>query len=396
VRPGAFFSNQSPSRIVLIAADGRSHPITDSTTFYQSPRWSSDGSQLFFVSNRHGPRDIYALAVRPDGRSRGQPERITTGLGVHSFSLDAANTHLAYAVYNERANLWSLPIPRAGPVSIDGAVQLTSGSQVIEVMRTTPGSRWVYYDSDLNGSADVYRIPVLGGEPQRLTTDPGDEYAATGSPDDSEIAYHSFRTGSRDIFVQKIGGVAEQLTNTADQECCPVWSPDGNALGYTEFGLVGRLHVTRRDAGGRWSAPVQRLPRGFLHTWSPDGKTIAVASGQTIRGSLQVERLELIAPDAGEPRTLYSVTDTITDPIVEDPHWAPDSKGLYFKSHDQTGQASIWYVPVSGGRPRMLVRFTDPARPSFRPNLASDGKRFYFTINDRQSDVWVAEVSRRR
>ena len=329
-------------------------------------------------------------------RLRGDPDRITTGLGVHSFSLDAANSRLAYAVYQERANLWSLAVPQSGPVSLDGAEQLTSGSQVIEVMRAGIGRPWVYYDSDLSGNGEIYRIGVTGGEPERLTHAPSDEYAATASPDEQEFAYHSFRTGSRDIFVQKIGArEPEQLTSSPDQECCPVWSPDGRQIAYSEFGPAGGLFIMRRDANGRWGKPVRRLDRGFLHFWSPDGNTIALASGQSIRGSFQVERLELIPSDSGDARTIYAVTDTINDPIVEDPHWAPDGRGLYFKSHDQTGQASIWYVSVGGGRPRLLVRFDDPERPSYRLNISTDGKRFFFTINDRQSDVWIADVSQK-
>jgi len=42
-----------------------------------------------------------------------------------------------------------------------------------------------------------------------------------------------------------------------------------------------------------------------------------------------------------------------------------------------------------------LVRFDDPARASNRFEFASDGKRFYFTVEDRQSDIWMAEVARR-
>ena len=64
---------------------------------------------------------------------------------------------------------------------------------------------------------------------------------------------------------------------------------------------------------------------------------------------------------------------------------------FYFKSHDAEGRASLWSV-TAGGRPRLLVRFPDLNRPSNRPDFAADGKRFYFTLEDRESDVFVAEV----
>jgi hypothetical protein len=52
-------------------------------------------------------------------------------------------------------------------------------------------------------------------------------------------------------------------------------------------------------------------------------------------------------------------------------------------------------MPATGGRPRLLVRFDDPARASNRFEFASDRRRFYFTVEDRQSDLWVAELVRR-
>jgi hypothetical protein len=38
------------------------------------------------------------------------------------------------------------------------------------------------------------------------------------------------------------------------------------------------------------------------------------------------------------------------------------------------------------------VRFDDPLRPSLRREFASDGTRFFFTIAQDESDIWVAEV----
>jgi hypothetical protein len=69
-----------------------------------------------------------------------------------------------------------------------------------------------------------------------------------------------------------------------------------------------------------------------------------------------------------------------------------DGRTLYFKSHDAQGQASLWAVPLSGGRPRLLVRFDAGLGSSNRPDFATGAGRFFFTIEDRQSDIWVAEV----
>ena len=74
VLPGGTFGNIAPSAIVLVpAAGGRFVEVTDRTALNQCPVWSADGRQLYFVSNRQGPRDIYVVDVADDGRSRESP-----------------------------------------------------------------------------------------------------------------------------------------------------------------------------------------------------------------------------------------------------------------------------------------------------------------------------------
>ena len=42
----------------------------------------------------------------------------------------------------------------------------------------------------------------------------------------------------------------------------------------------------------------------------------------------------------------------------------------------------------------MLVRLTDPNHPSNREEFATDGKRLFYSVEERQSNVWVADVIR--
>jgi eukaryotic-like serine/threonine-protein kinase len=396
---GQNFGNLSPSAIVIITlANGRVVPVTDSLGVSLSPQWSSDGSRLFFVSNRDGPLDVYAVSIGSDGRPRGRPDRVTTGLGAQSISFNREGNRLTYAAYREEANLWSIPIPSRdrAPVTIDGATQLTSGSQVVETMAVSRDERWIFYDSNIAGSADVYRMPVGGGEPERLTSDPSHEFYGVPSPDGAAFAFHSPRSGTRDLYVQRVGeATAQRVTTTPMQECCAMWSPDGQTLAYTDYLGEQGIFLVRRDSSGRWGTPTRRLTYGFGYRWSPDGSLIALTAGRRLRASSPSERLVVIAPDSGAPRTLHTAVDTLRDPIVGLVEFARDGAGVYFKSHDVMGRASLWLQPLAGGRPTMLVRFDDFARPSYRSNFAAGAGRFFFTINDRQSDVWVAELAAR-
>jgi hypothetical protein len=72
-----------------------------------------------------------------------------------------------------------------------------------------------------------------------------------------------------------------------------------------------------------------------------------------------------------------------------------DGRTLYCKAHDREGHTSFWAVSAAGGQPRLLGRFDDPNWQSNRTWLATDGRRFYFAIEDRVSDVFVAEMTAR-
>jgi eukaryotic-like serine/threonine-protein kinase len=388
-RLGYFLGNLSPSRIVVIRAnDGANVTISDSTSVNQSPVWSHDGKWLYFISSRSGPQDIYAVRVSSNGKTGGDLVRLTTGLGAHSISMSADGTRFAYDLYTATANIRSLPFPPNGATA-EAATAITSGTQVIESVLPTQDGKWVYYDSNVSGTSQLYRQRLSGGEPEQLTSDATDNFSPAPSPNGREVAFHSWRSGSRDLYVLPLdGGAVQHVTSTPLQEAKPMWSPDGNALTYTMFGVPGGVWVVRRR-NGVWGEPVRRVPVAGYPIWSPDGHWIAYISSSFTGGSLMV-----IDPDSGAPRIVFDTAGS-HGLHVEQPFWSDDARTLYFKSHDQNGNATFWSVPVTGGKPTLLTRFTDPMQGSYRPEWSVGSGRMYFMVDDRQSDVWVMQATPR-
>jgi TolB protein len=353
----------------------------------ESPAWTADSRHLLFVSSRGGTRDIYVVSLERSGKADGKPARVSTGLAAHSITVSADGRRLAYSVYTSRDNVWAIPILSGGPVSVDRATQVTTGNQTVENMSVSPDGRWLYFDSNRSGNMDLYRMPLAGGEPQQITTDPADDFGVSPSPDGRWVAFHSLRNGTRDIFVMSAeGGAAQRVTDDPGQERGALWSPDGRSLSYFLSGAGSHdgVWVISRDESGRWGAPRQVWDYPNRGHWSPDGRVLLTRRGFTIW---------IVPPTGGTPRVVYQPRDTLTGPLPGDGQWSPDGGTVYFKAADREGRASIWAVPSSGGRPSLRVRFDDPARPSYRTDLwHTDGRRFYFTINDRQSDVFVSEL----
>jgi Tol biopolymer transport system component len=311
-----------------------------------------------------------------------------------SFSLSRDGKQLAYASYSTRSNVWAVPIPTAGSTGIENAVALTTGSQTIEAMVASRDGRWIVYDSDIRGNADIFRVATSGGAPEQLTSAPWDEFAGSLSPDNSYITYHSFRTGTRDIEVKPLdGGPVEIVTASPAQESYPEWSPDGRSIAFLDQGVPRHVFVTTRSAPGQWTQR-RDLGPGVSSMWMPDGTSVLVASppaDQTAQGG--VPEILLVSPRDGTKRVVFRASDELPT-VATRPRPSPDGRTIYLKTHDPEGRASFWAVPVAGGPPRLLVRIPDLSRPSSRADFAVDSERLYFTLDERHSDVFVAEVNR--
>ena len=387
--PGVAYNNHAPSRIIVVdVTNGAMHSVTDSATANLAPRWSADGRWLFFISNRLGPPDLFAQRMSASGDPTDSPRRVTTGLGLNTFSLSADGSRLAYATMTETGNIFSLPFT-GGPVpGGERPTQVTIGQQTIENFSVSGDGQWLVYDSDLSGNSDIYRMRLPAGTPERVTGDPADDFAPALSPDGKEVAFHSYRSGSRDIFIQPLdGGALVQVTATPLQEAVPIWSPDGRRLVFFELAYPGAMYIATRGTDGTWTSR-QRLVSANWSRWSTDGRQIAYTDNVT-GGALWV-----VGADSGAPRRLF-------DPALSAPRsaetmvWSVDDRTVWFKTHDASGIASIWGVSATGGTPQKLAMIGDERLRSDRYEFQVARGRLYFTLKDRQANVWVMDANSR-
>jgi Tol biopolymer transport system component len=356
--------------------------VTDDEHQNVSPVWTPDGRSLLFVSDRGGGRDIYRISVDPAGQPLGEPERLTTGLDVFTIASSVDGHRLSYSVATLRQNIWSLPVPREGPISIAEARPVTIGNQVVESVGVSADGKWLAFGSDQEGNRSLLKMPVGGAEPVQLTTAPTIGMPSW-SPDGKEIAFHTFRSDNRDIFVISVeGGPARQITNHPAHEFYPHWSPDGTRLVF-QSGRTGvpEIYVVSKDKGElSGEVPVQLTFDGWAIAarWSPDGRLIAYEGGSGVS----------VIPSDGGP--LRRLTDFGGRPM-----WSKDSQTIHFTVGGHDERAGIWSVSLSGGEPRRLVRFDDPTR-EFYFDWSSDGEHFYFMLTEFEADVWVMSSRIRR
>ncbi len=386
LKVGAIFGNLAPSWLELVdVRSGTRTTLTDSTGINHSPIWSSDGRFIFYVSDREGPTDIYRI---PSHGGRVTPERLTVGLGAQSLSLSADGHRLAYNVYRTVGNIWSLPWGRR-PMNLRDAVQVTRGNQSVESPSASPDGKLLYFDSDLSGTSQIYRIPVAGGDQERLTTDNHQDFAPVVSPDGRTVVFHSTRTGSREVFLLSLDdGTLTQVTDTPDQEVLPHWSPDGQTLAYGLLNPPHAIRLMRRAPDGSFSQPVARLNWGVEPSFSPDGHWIAFASAPD-----GPRRLFVMPVDSGAPHTpVDSAGMARLD--VNYPKFSFDGREILFMGwNEAANESGIWAVPwPGGGKPELVIRFDDPFRAPYHLYWTLNRERLFVLLQEAESDVWVVQT----
>jgi Tol biopolymer transport system component len=132
--------------------------------------------------------------------------------------------------------------------------------------------------------ADIWQLAYDGSPSRNLTRNEADDLGASYSPDGSQIAFVSDRTGSPQIYVMNADGSDQRrLTFVGPYNSDPDWG-HGGKIAFS--GLRGSaIDILTVDLQGR----IQRLTpgmgkRSLEPSWSPDGKRLVYSSNEDGKG----------------------------------------------------------------------------------------------------------------
>jgi Tol biopolymer transport system component len=358
-------------------------PVTEGKYFDHNPVWSSDGEELFFISDRGGSRDVWWVSVDGRGKPSGPAQSLTTGLSVGAIALSRDGTKLAYTKIMEHSNIWSIPIVPNRTFTLDDAQKLTKENNYIDLLSVSPDGRWIAFDSNRSGNQDIWIMRKDGSELRQLTTHPAHDWVGSWSPDGRQIAFHSMRCGNRDLFVMPVaGGAVKQLTNHTAEEIVPIWSPDGKKIAFVS-NRKGHMDVWVVPSDG--GEPQQLTFDGAQgKCWSPDGRQIIFGSKYQ-----PYSELFLVSAEGGEPIQLTHGRWCDIAPCF----WSSDGSMIYAWGGGTPGKegTNFWEVSVSDGTARSLLDLRHSLK---EPQLlTSDGESIFFTLWECTGDLWMAELS---
>jgi Tol biopolymer transport system component len=267
---------------------------------------------------------------------------------------------------------------REAAAGLPGAVertftQLTALPGLEEHPSVSADGKWIVYDGDQSGNADIYLQSVGGHNPINLTKDSLDDDTEPAlSPDGEWIAFRSDRDGGG-LFV--MGRTGESVRRLTDHGFSPTWSPDGRQIAYS----TSLPDPFNRAPGELWTVDVGTgethrivgvLEDGVQPSWSPHGERIAY---WTVLSEGRAGRRDILTIPAvgGKPTPVTSDAALDWNPI-----WSPDGRFLYFSS-DRGGSLNLWRVPIDEVTGRVLgapEAVTTPSPDSRNVSMSADGR----------------------
>jgi len=306
------------------------------------PMFSPDGKTLYFMSDKSGSENIWALDLTTSTLK--QVTTFKSGRVLYpTISYDGKTI-----LFERGFSLWKLDPHTGKTEELKIALRGVPSTPGITHMQL---SSW----SNLALSPDGKKIAVAahgdifaasakdGGEPQRITSTDAAESDPQWSPDSTKIIYRSERDGGSSLYLYDFNTSTEtNLTKGLDLDVSATWSPDGKTLAY----LRNRKELHVLTLGDK---PADRKDKTIAH-----GEIDAYSSGSIA--------------------------------------FSPDSKWIVYVSTGTNGFNNLHAVPTDGSAPEQPITFLANGETASHIAWSPDGKYILFDTAQRAEDTQLARV----
>ena len=217
-----------------------------------SPAWAPNGNQLAYVSFESRKPVVYVHEI--DSGKRRLVANFKGSNSAPAWSPDGKTLALTLS-RDGGSQLFLLDTNSTG----QEPKRLAASSSIDTEPVFTPDGQAIYFVSDRGGSPQIYKIPVSGGNAERVTFNGSYNISPSLSPDGRWLAYVSRVAGAYKLHLQDLNsGQSQALTDTSADES-PSFAPNGRMIIYA----------------------TQQLGREALMTSTMDGRVKARLAGQS-------------------------------------------------------------------------------------------------------------------
>jgi Tol biopolymer transport system component/DNA-binding winged helix-turn-helix (wHTH) protein len=322
-------NRDSPSIVLIDLKTGQKRFLTHAPLRTSDDEASLSPNGKWLAFRRLLGSSIDAIYVVPinGGQERRLPLELHSGISGIAWNPDGRSLLVSAGRATSVGNLWRVPI--------DGgeAIPITPPLMHISDPAISPEAHRLAYVED-SSKVSIWQVSVNNQvEPSRIIASDFFDSAADYSPDGSQIAFRSDRSGANEIWICDRDGK--------------------NARKLTDF-----------------RGPMTGSPR-----WSPDKRWIAFDSRAGARSDIYI-----ISSAGGKPARITFGSSSDFDNVV--PSWSHDSKSVYFSSN-RTGQWQLWRRDLNSGSEVQLTW-----NGGFNAIESPDGNYLYYVRDLSKTSIW--------
>ena len=335
--------------------------------------WASD-SKSVLIRDREGNTGPFGIhQVFLDTLERRRLTQARLGPGDWRFAVSPDGNTLAFTRYERDgiADLYVVPMGGGEPR------RLTNWNATLNGLSWTPDGRQIVYSVAEAAAGRLWRIPANSAQPGRGSPLADIPVAAVNPsisrPSPGQPARLAFQTITRDVDLQMMDLEARPVNDTIESkpfsnstrpEGTARFSPDGSRIAFSSHRSGGpEIWVAGRDGSGLQQITSLGAPELLVGGWSPDGARIAFDAA--IAGN---DDVFVVGADGGHLRRLTS--ESSVDGVVS---WSGDGRWIYFSSTRAGAIPDIWRVSFDGG-PAIRISHNG----GFDPKESSDGRYLFY------------------
>ena len=384
----------------------RQHDLQpDLSTWISNPNWSPDSKHIIYnrdswegsagisIIDNNGNNIVNVTLDRlnPAFPATWSPKRSQIGyIGVTEFKQPPPNPLQIYMMNLTKASVTALT--SGGAEERIPLAWHPDGQKILFVMLNPvgPGPKW----------SDIFVMDSNGENIINLTQTPEEEAHASWSPDGEKIVFdrlveegEAIGDAEAAIFVMEAGGQNPQrLTFEPGLNFAPVWSPDGNKIAFLSY-RNGASRIYTMDINGQNVQQVTHHGRKFdgPPVWSPDGRWIAFMSGDNQVDWEQVDwGLYVTDPQGHHENLITRFKLTLLSGLAwYRPAWSPDSQHLIYVVEGQNS-AGLMKIRIDEKVPTQLK--TDELINWSSPVWSPEGDNLLFSAREAREPILDIEA----
>jgi dipeptidyl aminopeptidase/acylaminoacyl peptidase len=229
--------------------------------------------------------------------------------------------------------------------------------------------------------SDLWIVPVDGATPaRRLTASRGPESGVAWSPDSTRIAFTAKREGDdvAQIYILPIqGGESQRVTTLPTAAANPQWRPDGQGLLF-ESTVKG----PRKNPGKSTARVYDAMPIRYWNAWLDDSRPHLYVWEPGWNTPIDLLDKGTLVDSPG----FSGIRGGLSSDTTLQATWAPNSRDIIFAATTNKNQmmtaeteTHLFKISRNGGVPEQL---TKPGHSYTRPQYSPDGKTLY-ALQDR-------------